>query len=369
MIKISQQKVMIWPFEWIKGFFPVSQKNLQKLIPKPIRLWTSSARSAIYITIKQIQKQKSLNSKIQKELTIAVPAFTCNVVQKAVKIADANIIYYDSGVTTNLNSIKSLLKNHKKSLPDAIILSYNFGYLPDNITQIINLLKKHNIIIIEDCAQALGTSLAGSFGDYAIYSFGISKNISFTGGLIASEKNISKEIYHEFPNQTITNVLSAIIKSTLAPIILNPIIFPITQKLLKNTISKKDNNLLKYKPNNFTKKVVCHLAKRYDQVLKKRKKNYKLINKKNSDSSCLYQNLLVKNKKSYISLAKKQNIELDDMKSFVCFDNSFPLAKQAQEHLLTFALLRSDTQIFKIKKFLEQSKNYNKISKIASKWN
>ena len=74
------------------------------------------------------------------------------------------------------------------------------------------------------------------------------------------------------------------------------------------------------------------------------------INKKNSDSSCLYQNLLVKNKKSYISLAKKQNIELDDMKSFVCFDNSFPLAKQAQEHLLTFALLRSDTQIFKIKK-------------------
>ena len=84
------------------------------------------------------------------------------------------------------------------------------------------------------------------------------------------------------------------------------------------------------------------------------------------------------NKQKYINpsilslvsrIVKKQNIELDDMKSFVCFDNSFPLAKQAQEHLLTFALLRSDTQIFKIKKFLEQSKNYNKISKIASKWN
>lgn len=66
----------------------------------------------------------------------------------------------------------------------AIIAVHLYG-LPAPMKQICQLGKEHNIVIIEDCAQAIGASIndqvVGSFADISIFSFQSHKNISTLG--------------------------------------------------------------------------------------------------------------------------------------------------------------------------------------------
>ena len=59
-----------------------------------------------------------------------------------------------------------------------------YGYAVD-ISPIKNFLKRKRIIIIEDCAQALGAEIkknkVGIQGDFACYSFHAQKNITTLG--------------------------------------------------------------------------------------------------------------------------------------------------------------------------------------------
>ena len=66
----------------------------------------------------------------------------------------------------------------------AIILVHLYG-LPVEMHEIIAFAHSRNIVVIEDCAQAIGASLrgqpVGSFGDLSVFSFQSHKNISTLG--------------------------------------------------------------------------------------------------------------------------------------------------------------------------------------------
>jgi dTDP-4-amino-4,6-dideoxygalactose transaminase len=51
---------------------------------------------------------------------------------------------------------------------------------------IVELCKKHNVTLIEDAAESLGTTYkgkhTGTFGDYGIFSFNGNKIITTSGG-------------------------------------------------------------------------------------------------------------------------------------------------------------------------------------------
>lgn len=71
------------------------------------------------------------------------------------------------------------------------------GGVIGQIERVAEICKKHNILLLEDCAQSNGATLfgrkAGSFGDMAIFSFQINKNITAgEGGAIVTN---SKELY------------------------------------------------------------------------------------------------------------------------------------------------------------------------------
>jgi len=72
----------------------------------------------------------------------------------------------------------------------AVLVVHLYGYCAD-VPAIIDLAQKHNLLVIEDAAQALGTETegtkAGAFGDMAIFSFHSHKNMSTLGegGIIA----------------------------------------------------------------------------------------------------------------------------------------------------------------------------------------
>ncbi|MCC1483494.1 DegT/DnrJ/EryC1/StrS family aminotransferase [Winogradskyella immobilis] len=85
--------------------------------------------------------------------------------------------------------------------PKAIIVVHSYG-MPCKINQIISIGEKYNIPIIEDAAEALGSSVngrkCGTFGKFGIISFNTNKIITASsGGLIICDSiSESEEINH-----------------------------------------------------------------------------------------------------------------------------------------------------------------------------
>jgi dTDP-3-amino-2,3,6-trideoxy-4-keto-D-glucose/dTDP-3-amino-3,4,6-trideoxy-alpha-D-glucose/dTDP-2,6-dideoxy-D-kanosamine transaminase len=91
--------------------------------------------------------------------------------------------YYDLSDETyspTIQIIKSLTKK-----PKAIVITHLYGKINLDIIKISQYCKKNKIFLIEDCAQAVGTSIknqkVGTFGDVATFSFFPTKNLSGIG--------------------------------------------------------------------------------------------------------------------------------------------------------------------------------------------
>tara|TARA_B100001059_G_scaffold236807_1_gene290684 strand:- start:10259 stop:11356 length:1098 start_codon:yes stop_codon:yes gene_type:complete len=109
-------------------------------------------------------------------------------------------IYFDislSNYQLSLDELEKLKSGNVKFL----ILTHLFGYLSNDIFQIVEFCKKNNIIIIEDCAQSFGSKYknkyAGTFGNVSAFSFYPTKNlggIGDGGAVVTNEKKIHDKI-------------------------------------------------------------------------------------------------------------------------------------------------------------------------------
>lgn len=82
----------------------------------------------------------------------------------------------------------------------AIVVVHLYGNSAD-LNPIIKLAKKHNLYIIEDCAQALGTTyngkLVGTYGDISCFSFYPTKNLGAFGdggAITTKQKHLANKI-------------------------------------------------------------------------------------------------------------------------------------------------------------------------------
>lgn len=97
------------------------------------------------------------------------------------------------------NTIIKLKK--KKKIPKAIIVVHLYG-MPAKMSEIKKISKEFNIPIIEDAAEALGSSIenkkCGSFGDIGILSFNGNKIITTSGGgaIVSNNKKYINEAKH-----------------------------------------------------------------------------------------------------------------------------------------------------------------------------
>jgi len=95
---------------------------------------------------------------------------------------------------SDLDEIKKL----EPQIPKAIIVVHLYG-MPAKMAEINKIGKKYGIPIIEDAAEALGSTIedqqCGTFGDYGIYSFNGNKIITTSGGgaLISNNKTAIDE--------------------------------------------------------------------------------------------------------------------------------------------------------------------------------
>jgi dTDP-4-amino-4,6-dideoxygalactose transaminase len=143
----------------------------------------ASGRMGFYSILKSID--------IKEDDEIIIPSYTCIVVPNAILYSGAKPIYCDIGkddFNIDVSKIKSLITPKTKIL----YAQHTFGQMCD-ITAIIELAHKYNLIVIEDAALALGAKLngkfAGTIGDFGYYSTDRSKVINTGLGGIVSINN------------------------------------------------------------------------------------------------------------------------------------------------------------------------------------
>lgn len=112
---------------------------------------------------------------------------TCAVMVNAVLRTGATPVFSDIDPNTFGASPASVSKCIT-SRTRLIVAQHSFG-IPCDIIPIVDLARKHNIFLLEDCALTLGSKVndvvVGNFGDAAIFSTDHSKPINtITGGMI-----------------------------------------------------------------------------------------------------------------------------------------------------------------------------------------
>lgn len=142
-----------------------------------------SARSSFY------QILKSWNVSTGDE--VIVPAFTCTVIVNPVLWVGAKPVYVDIKKDT-LNMNISEVERKITTKTKVILVQHTFGY-PIEMEKVMELAKKHNLKVVEDCAHSLGIKYKGqylgTFGDASVITFGITKVISGVRGGMAITKD------------------------------------------------------------------------------------------------------------------------------------------------------------------------------------
>ena len=118
----------------------------------------------------------------------------CCFCQSLTFSATANPIIYQNAIPVFIDSDYETWNMCPKALEEAfkkytnakaVVIVHLYG-LSANIDKILEICKKHNVVLIEDAAESLGTYYkgkhTGTFGDYGIFSFNGNKIITTSGG-------------------------------------------------------------------------------------------------------------------------------------------------------------------------------------------
>jgi len=158
--------------------------------------------------------------------------------------------------TIDTNQIEKKISKKTK----AISLVHHLGN-PSDMKEVIKIAKKNNLLVLEDCATALGARInnkhVGNFGNVGVFSFYPIKHITTGEGgiIISNDKKIIDKI----------NMLKA---------------FGVNKSYLKRRVpGEYDANLLglNYRMNEISAAIGIEQIKRFPKFLTIRKKNYKYL--------------------------------------------------------------------------------------------
>jgi dTDP-4-amino-4,6-dideoxygalactose transaminase len=121
---------------------------------------------------------------------VLLPAFTFFATAEAVSYTGATPVFADVDARS-FNVTADSLEQRLSPRTRAVIVVHLFGQCAP-LDAIASLCKKKNLVLVEDCAQALGAEYqgrrAGSWGDFGCFSFYPTKNLAAAGdaGLITT---------------------------------------------------------------------------------------------------------------------------------------------------------------------------------------
>ena len=176
---------------WI-GTGPKAQefeKKFSKYQKSKNSIAVNSCSAALHLSL------KSLNLKKGDEVITSALTF-CSTVNSII-LSGAKPVLADVNFETQNIDPKEIVKKINKNTKAVIIV--HFAGRPCNMYEIIKIVKKYKLILIEDCAHAIESEYngkhCGTFGAYGCFSFYATKNlVTGEGGMITTnlDKNVKK---------------------------------------------------------------------------------------------------------------------------------------------------------------------------------
>ena len=158
----------------------------------------NSATSAIHLAL--------ILAGVEEDDLVICQSFTFSASANPITYQGAKPIFIDNeNDTWNMSPIyleEAIVNRIAKGIkPKAVIVVHLYG-MPAKMDEISIIAKKYNITLIEDAAEALGSTYkgqkCGTFGDYGILSFNGNKIITTSGGgalVCKTEKDMKKGIF------------------------------------------------------------------------------------------------------------------------------------------------------------------------------
>ncbi|MCC7432334.1 aminotransferase class I/II-fold pyridoxal phosphate-dependent enzyme [Candidatus Peregrinibacteria bacterium] len=199
-LKALEQLILPWNWlSWKNGSARTKlESELAKWAGVEKAMAVGSGREALYLILKALE--------LPENSEVILQSFTCMVVSNSIIWNGLKPVYADIDETYNLDPAK--LENLINERTKVVMVQHTFG-IPAQIIRIREICRKHKLILIEDCAHAMGAEAldadgqmrkVGTFGEAAFYSMGRSKVISCVSGglIIAKEKLLNEKIYKQY---------------------------------------------------------------------------------------------------------------------------------------------------------------------------
>lgn len=201
-------KLLFQPWRW-KGGKAIKQleENFAKYIGVKYAFSFNSGRSSLFAILKALNLPRGSNVLLQ--------AFTCNAVPNPILWAGLNPVYVDCADNFNIDiedlkkKINALICVNKRIENTVLVLQHTFG-IPANMNEVMDIVRQYDLILIEDCAHALGAEYdrkealpaearrakVGTFGKAAFFSFSRDKVIScvYGGMAVTNDNELAKRL-------------------------------------------------------------------------------------------------------------------------------------------------------------------------------
>tara|TARA_Y100000816_G_scaffold157265_2_gene112230 strand:+ start:7603 stop:8802 length:1200 start_codon:yes stop_codon:yes gene_type:complete len=188
IIKILNKSDKLSQGEWLEKF---EKKFLKFLKSKGKAYAVTSGASAIELAA-SVLRLKSSDEVIIPSHTYCATALPFYRYGVKIKWVDIN----KDDFTINIDHLEKIINKKTK-----VIVAVHLYGLPCEIAKIKKICDKNKIILVEDCAQSLGSKIknkfVGTFGDMSVFSFHQQKNMTTLGEggmLVVNNKKFQKFI-------------------------------------------------------------------------------------------------------------------------------------------------------------------------------
>lgn len=175
--------LIVMPWRWRTGSASAKVESwFNQFLPGHQAFTFESGRTALHALLTA--------ANIRQGDEVLLQAYTCVAVPEPILWVGATPVFVDCDETLTI----SITDLEKKITPrtKAIIVQHTLG-MPARIDELLALAARHSLLVIEDCAHALGATYhdkpVGSFGDASFFSFGRDKVVSSVFGGVAATKH------------------------------------------------------------------------------------------------------------------------------------------------------------------------------------
>lgn len=169
---------------------------------------------------------------------VAIPAYTCIVVPRAIYQAGYFPVFVDID-GTSLNVSAEAIEKSLSPRIKAVLITHLFG-IPNNMEQILSMLEGKDLLVVEDASPAMGAEFngraIGTMGDAAIISFHSNMVISGEGGgaLLTNSDRLALRVRTLIGHAVYrSDSLSTLLKAFSRKIISHPLLYRIAHRIYR----------------------------------------------------------------------------------------------------------------------------------------